>query len=95
MSIAATLPPKQEQVFYVYRVTGHGRSQSGVTHNLHEAGRGLVAGMHAIPEAVEGAVHLVRLVPSVHPCPDYRYGRVLVHAWRDQVTGALVVQEGA
>lgn len=83
-------------LYYVFDADdggGGGRGVSGVTGSDAVATDEMVAALHTMPDlAAAGMVRRVRL--ELTPRPYYVYGQVVARAWRDPVTGALVIVQG-
>ncbi|GGL00827.1 hypothetical protein Sme01_40820 [Sphaerisporangium melleum] len=69
-----------------------GNGVCGVTDVRETAHRELLAALEAMPVRSQGTIRTARLDPYAHPYPCYDYGLVLVDAYRDEVTGAIVLR---
>ncbi|MEV7966975.1 hypothetical protein AB0O34_13460 [Sphaerisporangium sp. NPDC088356] len=72
----------------------NGRTVRGVTNIPGRARRALLAALNTMPNKGEGTIRQAWLDVFAYPYPCYRYGPVLMHAYRDKTTGVIVLQDG-
>lgn len=79
---------------YVYDVDGgDGRGVCGVSESFVTARRHLIEALRTMPNGASGSIRQALLDLNMLPHPDYRYGPVIVRAWRDPDTGVVRVDD--